>query len=118
MTPLGWLTVVAVLASASLFVLNRLAPRQTISRVKTHCLIGFTALALTVVYFAQTLTGELSFSSGASLGLLLVTVGSGMVLRFLKEAGEVRYHAASLHPAIVLALLLALLAHFMESGWL
>jgi hypothetical protein len=115
MTPLGWLTLAAVLASASLFVLNRLAPRQTVSRVKAHCLMGFTALALATIYFTQTLTGEPSFSSGASLGLLLVTVASGTVLRFLREAGEVRYHAASLHPAIVLALLLALLAHLMES---
>jgi len=118
MTLLGWLTLTAVLASASLYVLNRLAPRQTTSRVKAHCLMGFAALALAIVYFAQTMTGELSFSSGASLGLLLVTVASGMVLRFLKAAGEVRYHAASLHPAIVLALLLALLAQFMEGRWL
>jgi hypothetical protein len=48
-----------------------------------------------------------------ALGLLLVTASSGMILRFLPRAGALRYHAASLHPAIVVALLLALLAHLL-----
>jgi hypothetical protein len=115
---LGWLTVISVLAPASLYVLNRLAPSQTDHRVKAHCLLGFVSLVVSLAYFAQTWTGVISLSNGLSLGLLLVTVSLGMVLRFLNEAGVVRYHAASFHSAMALALLLALLAYFMESGML
>jgi hypothetical protein len=102
-----------VLATASLFVLNRVAPRQTETRIRTHCVIGLASVVLTAAYYVADLSGSASFSSGAFIGLLLLTAGSGMLLRLVPDAAELRYHAASFHPAIVVALLLALLAHLM-----
>ncbi len=68
---------------------------------------------LAAAYYAVDLGGSASLSSGAFIGLLLLTAGSGVLLRFVLDAGELRYHAATFHPAIVVALLLALLAHLM-----
>ena len=115
MNLLGGVTLMLVLASASLYVLNRIAPKQTGARVRAHCIIGILSLATALAYFSQSWMAELRFNGIVSFSLLLLTVGSGIVLRFLKEAHEVRYHAASLHPAIVLALLLALAVHLMNS---
>ena len=111
MTALGWATAAAVLASSSLYVLSRVAPPQGEARVRAHCAVGLASAALALVETALSWDGGLGFSGGAVLGLLLITVSSGMILRYLPEAGEIRYHAASLHPAIVVALLLALVAH-------
>lgn len=102
-----------MLATASLSVLNRVAPRQTGSRIKAHCSLGLASLVLAAAYYAVDLGGSASLSSGAFIGLLLLTAGSGVLLRFVLDAGELRYHAATFHPAIVVALLLALLAHLM-----
>jgi hypothetical protein len=110
LSPLGLLTALAVLAAASLFALNRAVPRQTETRIKAHCAIGLASVALAAAYYVADLSGSASFSSGAFIGLLLLTAGSGMLLRFVPNAGELRYHAASFHPPIVVALLLALLA--------
>lgn len=109
---LGWLTAAAVLASASLYVLNRVAPPQGESRIRVHCAVGLASVALALVEVAGS-WGELGFNGSVALGLLLITASSGMILRFLPRAGALRYHAASLHPAIVVALLLALLAQLM-----
>ncbi|OGD48029.1 hypothetical protein A3K69_08590 [Candidatus Bathyarchaeota archaeon RBG_16_57_9] len=111
MTTLGWVTAAAVLASSSLYVLSRVAPPQSEARVRAHCAVGLASVALALMEAALSWDGRLGFSGGAALGLLLITVSSGMILRFLPEAGVIRYHAASLHPAIVVALLVALLAH-------
>jgi len=113
MSPLGLLTALAVLATASLFALNRVAPRQTEARIKAHCATGLASVVLAVAYYVADLSGSFSFSSGAFIGLLLLTAGSGMLLRLVPDAGELRYHAATFHPAIVVALLLALLANLM-----
>ena len=102
-----------MLATASLSVLNRAAPRQTETRIKAHCSLGLASLVLAATYYAVDLSGSVSFSSGAFIGLLLLTAGSGVLLRLVPDAGEFRYHAATFHPAIVVALLLALLAHLM-----
>jgi len=105
-----WVTAAAVLASASLYVLNRVAPSQSESRIRVHCAVGLASVAVAVADVAASWGGELGFGGGAALGLLLVTASSGLILRYLPWAGPVRYHAASLHSAIVVALLLALLA--------
>lgn len=63
------------------------------------------------MYYAVDLSGSASLSSDAFMGLLLLTAGSGVLLRLVPDAGELKYHAATFHPAIVVALLLALLAH-------
>ncbi len=109
---LGWFTAAAVLASASLYVLNRVAPPQGEARVRVHCVVGLASVALALIEVAGG-WGELGFDGSVAMGLLLVTASSGMILRFLPKAGVVRYHAASLHPAIVVALLLALLAQIL-----
>jgi hypothetical protein len=105
-----------VLATASLSVLNRVAPRQTGSRIKAHCVMGLASLVLAAAYYVADLGGSASLSSGAFIGLLLLTAGSGVLLRLVPDAGELRYHAATFHPAIVVALLLALLAHLISGA--
>lgn len=111
MTALGWVATAAVLASSSLYVLSRVAPPQGEARIRAHCAVGLASAAVALADAALSWEGGLGFSGGAALGLLLVTVSSGMILRYLSGAGAIRYHAASLHPAIVVALLLALVAH-------
>ena len=46
-----------------------------------------------------------------NLGLVLVIAGSGALLRYVPDAGQYRFHSATLHPALALALLVSLLFH-------
>ncbi len=108
----GWLGMVAVLASSSLYAVNRVAPRLSEGYMRFHCIAGFASvafMALHAVYNWESLAGD--WNGLTNLGLVLVIAGSGMLLRHVPDAGVYRYHSATIHPALVLALLVSMLFH-------
>jgi len=108
----GWLGLAAVLASSTLYAVNRVAPGLSEGYMRFHCYAGLASLAFTVlhaVYNWESLAGD--WNCLTNLGLVLVIAGSGMLLRHVPDAGSFRFHSATLHPALVLALLVSLFFH-------
>jgi len=108
----GWLGLAAVLASSTLYAVNRLAPGLSEGYMRFHCYAGLASLAFTVLhamYNWESLAGD--WNGLTNLGLVLVIAGSGMLLRHVPDAGTYRFHSATLHPALVLALLVSLFFH-------
>jgi len=108
----GWLGLAAVLASSTLYAVNRLAPGLSEGYMRFHCYAGLASLAFTALhamYNWESLAGD--WNGLTNLGLVLVIAGSGMLLRHVPDAGTYRFHSATLHPALVLALLVSLFFH-------
>ncbi len=108
----GWLALAAVLASSTLYVVNKVAPALSMRHMMVHCYAGFASVVFTTLhtlYNWEYLTGD--WSGLMNLGLVLVIAGSGMLLRHVPDAGSFRFHSATLHPALVLALLVSLFFH-------
>ena len=108
----GWLGLAAVLASSTLYAANKLAPGLSEGRMRFHCYAGLASVAFTAlhtVYNLESLAGD--WSGLTNIGLVLVIAGSGMLLRYVPNAGVYRFHSATLHPALVLALLVSMLFH-------
>ena len=109
----GALGLAAVLVSASLFAVNRAAPGLSPGFMKIHCLSGLAAVLFALIHAWFTLPAAWNWSELMNLGLVLVIAGSGMLLRHVPEAGALRHQSASLHPALVLALLVSLVFHIL-----
>ena len=108
----GWLALTTVLASSSLYTVNRLAPPLSRGFMRLHCLAGLASVAFTLLHAAYNL-GSLAgdWSGLTNLGLVLVIAGSGTLLRYVPDADPYRFHSATLHPALVMALLVSMLFH-------
>ncbi len=107
-----WLALAAVLASSSLYAVNVVAPTFSMRYLRFHCLTGLASVAFTAlhsIYEWESLAGD--WNGLTTLGLVLVVAGSGMMLRYVPEAGSYRFHSATIHPALVLALLFSMLFH-------
>jgi len=108
----GWLGLAAVLASSTLYAVNRLTPGLSEGYMRFHCYAGLASVAFTVLhamYNWESLAGD--WNGLTNLGLVLVIAGSGMLLKYVPDAGSFRFHSATLHPALVLALLVSLVFH-------
>ena len=45
----------------------------------------------------------------------MIIIASGIVLMYLPEAGKLRYHARSIHPALLVGLGVALIHHILST---
>jgi hypothetical protein len=59
---------------------------------------------------------DLIFLSNISFGLLVLIVGTGFILRYVKSAGILRYQSSTIHPGIVLALLAVLFFNWLAKS--
>ena len=111
----GWLTLLGVGLTTLLYFQNLFQPNQRASRVNIHCTIGkLTILTLAGHLLSQPLEGWASnWGIWAGLGLYLIVMASGIVLLYLPEAGVLRYHARSVHPALVVGLAFAVIQHIL-----
>ena len=108
----GWLGLAAVLASSTLYAVNRVAPGLSMRYMRFHCYAGLASVAFTALHAAynwESLAGD--WSGLTNLGFVLVIAGSGMLLRHVPDAGAYRFHSATIHPALVLALFVSLVFH-------
>jgi hypothetical protein len=111
----GWLTFTGILLSTLLFFQNLLKPEQDKSRVNLHCTLGkLTILTLAGHLLSQPIAGwSQNWSIWSGLGLYLIIMASGIVLLYIPDAGVLRYHARSIHPALVVGLAIALIHHIL-----
>jgi hypothetical protein len=105
---ISYIFYVLVALAASLYVLNRVKPAQSETRVQGHCLIGFTAFVVGSIYIYFVYTG-LDWFKITTIGLLVSIVVTGSILKYLHGAGSIRFHSSSLHPALVLSLIIILM---------
>ena len=102
------------MASSSLYAVNRVAPGLSEGYMRFHCYAGFASVVFTALHAAynwESLAGD--WNGLTTLGLVLVIAGSGMLLKYVPDAGSFRFHSATLHPALVLALLVSLVFHIL-----
>jgi hypothetical protein len=113
---LGIIVGILFILTTSLYFQNRLKPKQEILRIKFHCILGgltfFSAIILVIMSLIDGV--ELSTSSYYLIGLLCIIVASGIILNYFPDAGSLRYHSRTLHPVIVLALILIMVFNFLS----
>jgi len=108
----GWLSLLGILYATSLFLWNMLNPYQKEKRVNLHCTISkLTIPTIAAHLLSQEITGFTDWIIWSGLGIYLIIIASGIVLMYLPEAGTLRYHAISIHPARLVGLAISLLHH-------
>ena len=107
---------ILVFASSFMTVQNYYNPTQDRQRIRIHCYVGFSALILSIIHAFS--VGSLNFSSDSTgyftLGLIFIVDAMGIVMRFLPEAGEIRFHSRSYHPALVLGAVITAVWHILS----
>lgn len=111
----GYLALLSILLASLLYIINRIYPIQRNSRIHIHCFMGLFSLLLVAVHIFLG-HEDLIFLSNISFGLLVLIVGTGFILRYVKSAGILRYQSSTIHPGIVLALLAVLFFNWLAKS--
>ena len=108
----GWISLIGILYATSLFILNLLNPHQKKQRVNLHCTTSkITIPTIAAHLLSQEITGFTDWIIWSGLGMYLIIISSGIVLMYLPNAGKLRYHARSIHPALMIGLGVSLIHH-------
>lgn len=108
----GWTTVLGLVVTTALYVMNTLNPQQGERRIWTHCTIGKLTLVATVAHLlSMPFDGFYDFAIWSAVGLIFLTIGTGLILCYIPDAGGIRYHARSIHPALIIAIVIAVAHH-------
>jgi hypothetical protein len=108
----GWLTFLGLTYTTTLFVLNVVRPAQKEGRVWLHCTVGKLVLVTTMVHLLSIpFTGFNYLAIWSAVGLIFITIGTGVILSYLPDAGKIRFHARSIHPALMVGIAIAVMHH-------
>ena len=108
----GWLSLLGITYATSLLIQNMLNPHQKTKRVNLHCTISkLTIPTIAAHLLSQKITDINDWITWSGLGIYLIIMASGIVLMYLPDAGKLRYHARSVHPALLIGLSISLLHH-------
>lgn len=87
-------------------------PAQGELRVGAHCAVGkLTLVTLIVHLFSYPFNGFQYVAIWSAVGLIFLTIGTGVILSYLPDAGTIRFHARSLHPALIVGIAVAVIHH-------
>jgi len=108
----GWATALGLMAASVLYVMNTMNPQQGERRIWIHCTIGKLTLVATVAHLlSMPFDGFNGFAVWSAVGLIFLTIATGIVLSYIPNAGWIRYHSRSLHPALIIAIIIAVAHH-------
>jgi predicted exporter len=108
----GWAVVLGLLAAGALYAMNTIYPQQGERRIWFHCTIGKLTLVATVAHLlSMPFEGFNSFAIWSAMGLIFLTLGTGLILSYIPDAGGIRYHARSIHSALIIAIIIAVAHH-------
>ena len=108
----GWATVLGLVITTAFYVINTVSPLQGERRIWLHCAIGKLTLVATMVHILSIpFNGFNSFAIWSAVGLIFITIATGILLNYFPDAGGIRYHARSIHPALVITIIIALTHH-------
>ncbi len=116
----GWLTVLGILVSSVLYFQNKYNPQQSEDRVSIHCAAGKVTLLPLIWHITRfPFTGFNELGIWSAVGLIFITIGTGVILSYIPDAGNLRFHARSLHPALLVGIVIAVLHHILlHTGFL
>lgn len=110
----GWLTFLGLVFTTALYIMNMVNPVQGEKRVEIHCTVGKLMLVMTLVHIlSYPFTGFNNFGLWSAIGLIFITIGTGVILSYLPEAGKIRFHARSLHPALIVGIAVPVVYHIL-----
>lgn len=110
----GWLSLIGILFCSSLYLWNMVNPTQDERRVKIHSYIGLASLLPIIIHIASQPNPDFSdWLPWTGVGFYFILIGTGVTLLYLPDAGGLRYHARSFHPAILVGLLIIILYHIL-----
>ncbi len=110
----GWLTVLGLAFTTALFVMNHVNPPQGEGRIRIHCAVGILTLVTTLVHiYVYPFDGFKSFAIWSAVGLIFITVGTGVILSYMPDAGKIRFQARSFHPALMVGIAVAVVHHIL-----
>jgi hypothetical protein len=110
----GWVIVLGLIATSFLVVMNMLNPVQSEKRVWVHCAIGkFTLVATGAHLLSISFDGFNDIAIWASVVLIFVTIATGLVLSYLPDVGGIRFHIRSIHPALILVIIITVIHHIL-----
>jgi len=108
----GWLSLIGILSCSSIYIWNMVNPAQGERRVKIHSYIGLASLITILIHIVS--LPSIDFSNWlpwTAVGFYFIIISTGVTLLYLPDAGGLRYHARSFHPAILVGLLILILYH-------
>lgn len=110
----GWLTVLGLVFTTALYVINHVNPQQGEGRVWLHCTVGKLTLVTTLIHiFVYPFEGFNGFAIWSAVALILITIGTGVILSYLPNSGKIRFQARSFHPALMVGIAIAVLHHIL-----
>ena len=110
----GWLTVLGLAFTTALFVMNYYNPQQGEGRIWLHCTVGNLTMVTTLIHiYVNPFEGSKSFAIWSAVGLIFITIGTGVILSYLPNAGKIRFQARSFHPALMVGIAVAVIHHFL-----
>jgi len=110
----GWVTVLGLIATGSLVVMNLVNPLQGERRLWVHCAIGKLLLVTTVAHLRSIpFEGFNDIATWATALLIFATIGTGIVLSYFPGLGKVRYYIRSVHPVLIVAIGISAIRHIL-----
>jgi len=116
MTPFlsGWFTILGLVYTTALYFMNMFNPLQSEKRVELHCAVGKLTLVTVLIHImSNQINGFQSFAISSAVGLIFLTIGTGVILSYLPDAGSLRFHARSVHPALMVGVAVAAVHHIL-----
>jgi hypothetical protein len=91
-----------------------LNPLQKEKRVFTHCTIGKLTLATTTIHLLSfPFEGFKYVAIWSAVGLIFITIGTGVILNYLPDAGKIRFHSRTIHPALMVGIVIPVIHHML-----
>ncbi|MFC1802512.1 hypothetical protein ACFL0D_00935 [Thermoproteota archaeon] len=111
--PLGWIGLIGVALGVIFYTWNKVSPSQDGKRVKIHCYISLVSFFSTLGHlFSTSLDGwSIEWVIWSGFGPFMIVIASGIILLYLPDTRGLRYHARSVHPALVVVVAIILLNH-------
>lgn len=112
----GWITVLGLAYTTALYLMNIYMPSQDNGRVTIHCTVGkLTLVSMLVHIFSKPFNGFNQLAIWSAVGLVFITIGTGVILSYIPEAGNLRFHARSVHPALMVGIAVAVIHHILSN---
>ena len=108
----GWVTLLGLIATGSLAVMNYVNPLQGERRLWVHCAIGKLLFMTTAAHLLSIpFEGFNDIATWATALLIFATIGTGIVLSYVMGLGKVRYYIRSVHPVLIVAIIISVIRH-------
>ncbi len=108
----GWVTVIGLIATSSLVVMNMVNPLQGERRLNFHSIMGTLTMVATVAHLLSVpFDGFNDIAIWATAILIFFTVATGIVIRYLPDLGNIRYHVRSIHSVLIVAIIISVIRH-------